>query len=90
MQEQDHTNQPTTPPKPQQQRDSKEQGNQSKNKGTGCKKTATPKTDHPKIYKGYPQLCVDVELFGIIFNIFWLCWKKYFVYLVKLSLCTRT
>jgi hypothetical protein len=87
---QDHTNQTTTPPNPQQQRTGKVQANQPKSKGTGCKITTTPKTDRPKIYMGYPQRAIDVELFGIIFNIFWLWWKKYLVYLLKLSLCIKT
>jgi len=62
MQEQDHTNQPTTPPKPQQQRNSKKQTQQPKNKGTGCEKTETPKNATPKIYKGYPQRAIDVDV----------------------------
>ena len=62
MQEQDHTNQPTKPPNPQQQRNSKEQDNQPKNKGTGCKKTTTPKNATQKIYGGYPQRAIDVDV----------------------------
>jgi len=64
---QDHTNQPTTPPNPQQQRNSKEQHSQPKNKGTGCKKTETPKKPTPKIYRGYPQTVMGVEVSGNYF-----------------------
>jgi len=59
-------------------------------KSTQCKKTETPKRKRKIFSRGVPQPDVDVEHFGIIFNIFWLWWKKYFVYLVKLLPCTKT
>jgi len=54
-----------------------------KKRPTQCKRNETPKKTRDIFARGVPQRGVDVELSEIIFNIFWLGWKKYFVYLVK-------